>query len=72
MDPKRLFNAIKNNQLIFDDALKRKEELLIKINDVKVGIKNFDQKEVIDNLDKFYNSREEVFNISRDYTIIMF
>ena len=47
MDPKRLFNAIKNNQLIFDDALKRKEELLIKINDVKVGIKNFDQKEVI-------------------------
>ena len=42
MDSKKLFNAIKNNQLKFDDALKRKEELLNKINDIKIGKKNLE------------------------------
>ena len=36
-----------------------------------MGKKTPKQKEVIDNLDKFYNSREEVFNCFRDYTNIM-
>ena len=42
MDSKKLFNAIKNNQLKFDDALKRQEELLNKINDIKIGKKNLE------------------------------
>ena len=29
--------------------------------------KTFEQKEVINNLEKFYNSREEVINFFRDY-----
>ena len=29
--------------------------------------KTLEQKEVINNLEKFYNSREEVFNFFRDY-----
>ena len=71
MDSKELFNARKKNQLKFNNALKRKKEFLNKINDVKMGKKNPKQKEAIDNLDKFYNSREEVFNCFRDYTNIM-
>ena len=35
MDSKKLFKAIKNNQLKFNDGLKRQEELLNKINDEK-------------------------------------
>ena len=30
--------------------------------------KTLEQKEVINNLEKFYNSREEVINFFRDYT----
>ena len=30
-----------------------------------------EQKEVIDNLNKFYNSREEVINFCRDFTEIL-
>ena len=35
MDSKKLFKAIKNNRLKFNDGLKRQEELLNKINDEK-------------------------------------
>ena len=45
--------------------------MLKKINEVKIGKKTSDQKEVITNLDKFYHSREEVINFFRDYTKMM-
>ena len=60
-DSKELFNKTNNNQLRFDKALKNQKELLKKINEVKVGRKAPQQEEVI-NLEKFYNSREEVIN----------
>ena len=37
-----------------------------------MGKKTPGQKEVIDNLDNFYKSREKVFNFFREYTKIMF
>ena len=37
-----------------------------------MGKKTPGQKEVIDNLDNFYKSREDVFNIFREYTKMMF
>ena len=46
--------------------------MLNKINEVKIGKKTLEQKEVIDYLAKCYNSREEGFNFFRDYTKIMF
>ena len=60
-DSKELFNKTNNNQLRFDKALKNQKELLKKINEVKIGRKAPEQEEVI-NLEKFYNSREEVIN----------
>ena len=36
-DSKELFNAIKDNQINFDDAVKRQIELLRKISNVKIG-----------------------------------
>ena len=64
---KELFNIIKNNQINFDDALKRQNEFLNKLSNIKIGKKTLEQKEVINNLEKCYISREEVFNFFRDY-----
>ena len=64
---KELFNELKNNRLKFDKALKNQNELLKKINEVKMGRKTPEQEEVINNLDEFYNSRENGISFFRDY-----
>ena len=70
-DSKELFNKIKNNRLRFRDAVKKQEELLKQTNEVKIGKKTSEQKEMITNLEKFYHSRDEVINFFRDYTKMM-
>ena len=55
-DSKELFNAIKNNQIKFNEVKNKQDEFLKKLNNIKIGKKNIEQKEVIDNLNKFYNS----------------
>ena len=37
---RKLFNIIKNNQINFDDALKRQNEFLNKLSNIKIGKKN--------------------------------
>ena len=71
IDSKELFDEIKDNQLRFDDALKKQKELLKKINEVEMDRKTFEQKKVITNLENFYKSREEVFIFFRDYAKMM-
>ena len=51
-DSKELFNAIKNKQ----------NEFLNKLPNIKIGKKTIKQKETINNLEKFYKSREKVIN----------
>ena len=46
--------------------------MLNKIKEVKIGRKTFEQEKVINNLEHFYKSRDEVFNFFRDYTKIIF
>ena len=62
MNSKELFNAIKNNQIKFSEARIKQNQFLNKLDNIKIGKKSLEQKEVINNLEKFYNSREEVFN----------
>ena len=64
---KDLFNIIKSNQIDFDDALKRQNKFLNKLNNIKIGNRNLEQKKSVNNLEKFYISREDVFNFFRDY-----
>ena len=64
---KELFNAIKNNQIKFDEVKNKQNEFLNKLSNIKIGKKTDKQKEVINNLENFYNSREEVINFFRDY-----
>ena len=61
-DSKELFNAIKNNQIKFSEVKNKQNEFLNKLNNIKIGKKTIKQKETINNLEKFYNSREEVIN----------
>ena len=67
MDSKELFNAIKNNQIKFGDIKNKQNEFLNKLSNIKIGKKTTEQKEVINNFGKFYNSREEVISFFRDY-----
>ena len=66
MDSKELFNAIKNNQIKFSEVKNKQNEFLNKLTNIKIG-KKTDKQEVINNLNKFYHSREEVINFFRDY-----
>ena len=46
--------------------------MLKEINEVKVCKKNLKQKEVISNLQKLYDSREEVLDLLKDYSEMVF
>ena len=52
-DSKELFNAIKNNQIKFSEVKSKEDNFLKKLNEVKIGKKTDEQKEVIDTLNKF-------------------
>ena len=60
MNSKELFNAIKNSQIKFNEVKNKQNEFLSKLNNIKIGKKTTEQKEVINNLEKFYNSRKEM------------
>ena len=66
-DSKKLFNAIKNSQIKFSEAKNNQNEFLNKLNEVKIGKKTPKQKEVINNLENFCKSKEEVINFFSDY-----
>ena len=66
-DSKELFNAIKNNQIKFSEVKNKQNEFLNKVSNIRIGKKTKQKKEAVNNLEKFYNSREEVNNFFRDY-----
>ena len=61
-DSKELFNKIKNNRIKFSEVKNKQNEFSNKLSIIKIGKKTDRQKKVIDNLNKFYNSTEEVIN----------
>ena len=65
MDFKELFNAIKNSRIRFSDAVNKQNEFLNKLNNIKIGKKTTKQKGGINNITRFYFSREEVINFSK-------
>ena len=63
---------MKNQHIKFDDALKKQKELLKKINKVKIDANTPKQKDIVSNVENFYNFREKVLNSLRDYTEMVF
>ena len=64
---KELFDRIKNNQIMFNETIEKQKLFLNELNNVKIGKKTSEQKEMISNLENFYKSGEEVFNFFKDY-----
>ena len=62
MDSKELFDAIRSSRIKFSEAFNKQNEFLNKLNDVKIGKKNLQQKEVINSLGNFYKSGEKTIN----------
>ena len=60
MDSKELFNAIKNSQITFSEVKNKQNEFLNKLSNIKSGKKAAKQKEVINNLEKFYDSEKRL------------
>ena len=67
-DSKELFNAIRDNKIGFSEAKSKQNDFLSKLTDIKICRKTFEQEKVINNLERFYISRQEVINFFRDYT----
>ena len=70
-DSKELFDAIKNNQIKFGEVKSKQKEFLNKLSNIKILKKTIEQKETINNLEKFYKPREEAINFFRDYIEIV-
>ena len=47
--------------------MNKQNEFLNKLNNIKIGKKTTKQKGVINNITRFYLSREEVINFFKDY-----
>ena len=62
MDSKELFNKIEKNLINYNDALEKQKLFMKELNNAKIGGKNDEQIKIIDNIENFYKSREEVFN----------
>ena len=60
--------------IIFNDLINKRKELMNKLydsvdyNSLKFGRKTLEKEKIIDNLERFYISREEVINCFRDFT----
>ena len=67
MDSKKRFNAIRDNKIGFSEAKNKQNDFLNKLTNIKIGRKTLEQKK-INNLERFYVSRQEVINFFRDYT----
>ena len=68
MDSKELFNAIRDKKIGFSEAKNKQNDFLNKLSNIRIGRKTLEQEKIIDNLERFYISREEVINFFRDYT----
>ena len=67
MNSNTLFEAIKTSQIKFSEAKNKKNEFLNKLRSIHIGKRTPKQKEVINNFEKFCNSREEVIKFFRGY-----
>ena len=65
-DSKELFNVIKYSQIKFSEVKNTENEFLNKLNNIKIRKKTVEQKETINNLEKFYNPREEIINFFKN------
>ena len=52
----------------FSEAKNKQNNFLNKLTNIKIGRKTLEQEKIINNLERFYVSRQEFINFFRDYT----
>ena len=60
MDSKEPFKAVRTSQIGFNGTKKKQNEFLNKLSNIKIGRKTLEQERTINNLERFYLSRQEV------------
>ena len=61
-DSKEPLNAIRDGKIGFSDARNKQDEFLNKLTNIKIGRKTPEQEKIINNLERFYLSRQEAIN----------
>ena len=67
-DSKELFSAIRDGKIGFSEVKNKQNDFLNKLTNIKIGRKTLEPEKIINNLERFYISRQEVMNFFRDYT----
>ena len=67
-NPKEHFNAIIDGKIGFSVVKNKQNDFLNKLNNIKIGRKTLESEKIINNLEKFYVSRQVVINFFRDLT----
>ena len=65
---KELFNAIRDDKIGLSEAKNKQNDFLNKLTNTKTGRKTLEQEKIINNLERFYVSRQEVINFFKEYT----
>ena len=60
MDSKEFFNAIRDNTIGFSEAKNKQNDFLNKLTNIKIGRKTLEQEKIINNLERFYVSRQKL------------
>ena len=69
--PLKLFKDLKDDEVIPKEVLKSQKRLKYELTEINVvGNKSPDQKNTIDNLDNFFNFREKVIDLFREYSLL--
>ena len=61
-DSKELFSAIRDGKIGFSEVKNKQNDFLNKLTNTKIGRKTQEQEKIINNLERFYVSRQEVIN----------
>ena len=59
---KELFNAIRGGKIGFSEVKNKQNDLLNKLTNIRIGRKTLEQEKIINNLERFFISRQEVIN----------
>ena len=62
MNSKELFNAVRDNKIGFSKAKNKQNDFLNRLTNIEIGRKTLEQEKIINNLERFYVSRQEVIN----------
>ena len=67
MGSKELFNSIRDNKTGFSEARNKQNDFLNKLTNIKIGRKTLEQEKTINNLQRFYVSRQVINFFKRLY-----